>query len=67
MDSIDDRLQRIVERMFPFSPCGCDDDIILDLRKHRKSKLLRKLEGLTEDQKLLYVEQWEQNEQSAKN
>lgn len=65
--TIEERLQVIVEKMYPFSPCGCDDDIITNVRNHRKGKLLRQLEGLTEEEKLLHVKQWEQNEQSAYN
>lgn len=65
--SIEERLQMIVEQMYPFSPCRCDDDIILNLRNHRKGKLVRRLEGLTEEKKLLLVKQWEKDEQSAKN
>lgn len=56
----EDRLQRIVEAWAPYSPCRCDDDLVENMRRHRKKKLLQELGWLTPEQQEQKIKQWEE-------
>lgn len=64
--SYEERLQNVVEQLYPYSPCRCDDDVIANLRNHRKKKLIRKIDGLTEAEVNELLTQWENEPGSAK-